>query len=227
MNPRYFLGIAAISFSVLLGAKGCDDGVWAETNQDFYEAGDTGTAALHNDSGETIYLPGCGFFSYEKQDNGTWIDKGPSEVCVWEGNVSPMPANGMGTRLFRITEPGQWRLRFTVGFGCDEGVPMSQANCDTVESVYTPAFEVTAEDLQACGSRGLEPCGDEMYCDWSPASDDMACGADDRPGVCRPIPHECTDEAEPVCGCDGRDFTNPCRAAQHGIDVAYAGACSL
>ncbi|MBO6934226.1 MAG: hypothetical protein JJ863_04605 [Deltaproteobacteria bacterium] len=75
---------------------------------------------------------------------------------------------------------------------------------------------------QACGSRGLEPCPEGQYCDWSI---DAMCGATDRPGVCRPTPDACAEIYAPVCGCDGRDYPNACAAAQHGISVESEGTC--
>ncbi len=75
---------------------------------------------------------------------------------------------------------------------------------------------------QACGSRGLEPCAEGQFCDWSI---DAMCGATDRPGVCRDVVDFCPEIYDPVCGCDGRDYSSACHAAQHGISVASEGTC--
>ena len=75
---------------------------------------------------------------------------------------------------------------------------------------------------QLCGSRGLEPCPEGQFCAFAP---EAMCGAADRPGTCAPMPEACTAHVDPVCGCDGRTYSNACMAANHGISVASEGAC--
>ena len=48
-----------------------------------------------------------------------------------------------------------------------------------------------------------------------------------RQGVCQPRPQFCTREFRPVCGCDGRTYSNACAAARAGVNVASEGECPL
>jgi hypothetical protein len=67
----------------------------------------------------------------------------------------------------------------------------------------------------ACG-RDLAGCASELYCDYI----DDACGGAAVTGVCKaPPPGACTLELEPVRGCDGEDYENPCAAYEAGTDV--------
>jgi hypothetical protein len=74
--------------------------------------------------------------------------------------------------------------------------------------------------LTADGSPG---CLDDEYCSYEGAT---ACGADDSTGLCRRRPTECPGPGgDPVCGCDGSEYTTGCHAMMAGTDVAMNGPC--
>lgn len=73
-----------------------------------------------------------------------------------------------------------------------------------------------------CGGFTGELCKEGYFCDYPQAA---MCGAADGLGTCKPVPNACTDHIEPVCGCDGEDYFNPCEANAAGTAVAYAGEC--
>ncbi len=64
-------------------------------------------------------------------------------------------------------------------------------------------------------------CGEGEYCDYSSAS----CGAVDGTGACKPIPEACTEEFDPVCGCNGVTYGNACTANAAGVSGLRGGEC--
>jgi len=69
----------------------------------------------------------------------------------------------------------------------------------------------------SCGAMGR--CGPREFCDYRM---EFMCGG---PATCRPRPEACAEIFDPVCGCDGRDYSNVCDANSQGTDAASRGMC--
>ncbi|HEU4532634.1 MAG TPA: Kazal-type serine protease inhibitor family protein [Polyangiaceae bacterium] len=82
-----------------------------------------------------------------------------------------------------------------------------------------PATPPTA---QRCGTRGAAACPDGFFCGWPEGA---RCGATDRGGVCLERPNICTKDYRPVCGCDGKTYSNACAANAQTVSVDRSGPC--
>jgi len=54
-----------------------------------------------------------------------------------------------------------------------------------------------------------------------------SCGAAGDAGVCTTRSNGCPDVWDPVCGCDGLTYGNPCEADAAGVSVRHVGTCEL
>jgi len=74
----------------------------------------------------------------------------------------------------------------------------------------------------ACGARAGDTCGADQYCAYQPGE---YCGQADAQSTCETRPEICTQQFQPVCGCDGQTYSNSCHAAAAGTGVFSTGAC--
>ncbi len=109
-----------------------------------------------------------------------------------------------------------------IGFGCIKTEPAAQAPtpavsqpASVVAEPTTPA-EVAPSTSQTCGEND---CAASEYCAFK------AIGCDASVSECAPRPEMCTMDFRPVCGCDGKTYSNACAAAGAGANIEKAGEC--
>jgi hypothetical protein len=120
--------------------------VVAETDRDVYVASSIGFASFSNFGPEPLSLPGCAPFVFEQRLDGEWAFVGPPYVCVWEGFAFAVAPNERDEVEFLVpNESGIYRLSYDYSSRCLPDLPLSQAQCEREDVVYSNEFDVERE----------------------------------------------------------------------------------
>lgn len=84
-----------------------------------------------------------------------------------------------------------------------------------------PADRKVAAEGEMCGGIAGIACGDGLYC----AMEASQCMTPDAAGMCQRKAEMCTQQYDPVCGCDNKTYGNACQASSAGVNVAKTGEC--
>ena len=111
--------------------------------------------------------------------------------------------------------------------GCEKNRQDELGEGDREAPVRTVRDVTPGEDLAKpvhggeCG-RNNASCAEAQFCQFPVG----LCGEGTVSGLCMDKPDMCAEVVDPVCGCDGQDYGNECKAWMAGVNVRSKGECA-
>lgn len=175
-------------------------------------AGKPGTAGSTGTAGSSGTGDVCGGLLGTACDKGEYCDFAPETQC----------GSGDQTGTCKLP-PDACDTSYSPVCGCNgKTYGNSCSAASNGVSVASKGECVSTQPGKTCGGIQGVQCDKGEYCEFDPST---KCGDGDQTGTCKVPPQVCTDHVDPVCGCDGKTYSNSCEAAAKGVSVLSAGAC--
>jgi len=141
--------------------------------------------------------------------------------CVWQGNAEVefiFSKNNVSESILLNTGIEPFKvLLFGYEIELKKLDPPVFVSDPPEQEDYIASLIITRSDISCYDNND---CGADSYCSKEP-------GDCDGTGRCASRPKVCTENWDPVCGCDSITYYNRCEANRLGISVKHSGRCRL
>ncbi len=141
---------------------------------------------------------------------------GEGEYCSFDREDSCGFADALGTCRPR---PEACAEIYAPVCGCDGNTYGNECEANAAGTSAHRDGECAPRPGTCTAATASTACGMAQYCN------EPSCGRADVAGMCADRPTRCTREFMPVCGCNGRTYSNSCNAAAAGVSIDHEGAC--